>query len=145
MFATLDPTTRVIANGSSRPHLLIDTVGFIQNLPHSLIEAFHATLEEVTQADILIHVLDCAHPRVRKFKQTVDAVLAEIGAAEIPLVLALNKSDLLGEAQSSEIQRLWSEGILISAQKREGLKLLIDRLNLITLEGRSLSHNAKGS
>lgn len=95
MFATLDPTVRILALPSKRKVLLSDTVGFIQNLPATLVEAFRATLEEVNEAALILHVVDCAAEHAREHAMHVLEVLAEIGAGETPQVLVLNKADLL--------------------------------------------------
>ncbi len=93
LFATLDPTTRRIELPGRPPALLTDTVGFIRKLPHHLVDAFRATLEEVVESDLLVHVVDAAHPRVDAQIAAVQTVLAELGAAEKPVAHALNKTD----------------------------------------------------
>jgi len=93
LFATLDPTTRRIELASGREALLTDTVGFINNLPTMVIAAFRATLEEINEATVLIHVLDITHPNAFEQAKTVTSVLEEIGADDKPVVLALNKID----------------------------------------------------
>ena len=93
LFATLDPTTRKLMLPNKYAALLTDTVGFIRKLPHHLVESFKATLEEVVQADVLIHVIDAAHPRVDEQIEAVDRVLAELGVHGKPVVYALNKLD----------------------------------------------------
>ncbi len=93
LFATLDPTTRRVVLPSGRTVLATDTVGFIQKLPTQLIAAFRATLEEVTEADLLLHVVDITHPDVFQQVQTVDEVLAELGMSDPPVVVAANKVD----------------------------------------------------
>ena len=134
MFATLDPTARMESINGRKDILFVDTVGFLRDLPHSLIESFQATLEEVTEADILIHVLDASSPHVQEFKQAVEKVLEEIHAAKKPCLLALNKADLLSEEQKKHIQEIWSEGILISAKESWGLNHLLHKLDLFTLK-----------
>jgi len=96
LFATLDPTIRKLRLPEGLTVLLADTVGFIHKLPHQLVEAFKGTLEEVRAADLLIHVVDVAHPAWAEQVSVVEDVLGEIGAGERPVVLALNKVDLLG-------------------------------------------------
>src|SRR6266851_3993310 len=96
LFATLDPTIRKLRLPEGLTVLLADTVGFIHKLPHQLVEAFKGTLEEVRAADLLIHVVDVAHPAWAEQVRVVEDVLGEIGAGERPVVLALNKVDLLG-------------------------------------------------
>ena len=98
LFATLDPTTRRLDLPAGRGLLLTDTVGFIQKLPTDLVAAFRATLEEVTEADLVIQVLDASSPAVEEQASTVDRELASLGAGEKPRVVALNKVDLLGPA-----------------------------------------------
>ena len=93
LFATLDPTTRKIELASGREALLTDTVGFINNLPTMLIAAFRATLEEINEASVLIHVLDITHPNATEQAKTVLTVLEDLGADNKPMVLALNKID----------------------------------------------------
>jgi GTP-binding protein HflX len=95
LFATLDPTTRVIALPEGRQVLLTDTVGFIQRLPTQLVAAFRATLEEIQDADLLIHVLDLTHPNAEEQSETVDRVLGELGVGDKPRIVALNKIDRL--------------------------------------------------
>ena len=109
MFATLDPTVRPLILPSRRRVLLSDTVGFIRNLPTTVVEAFRATLEEVTEAALVLHVVDASSPVAREHCAHVGEVLAEIGAAEIPQILVLNKIDRLlaqeGDVESAR-QRL---------------------------------------
>ena len=98
LFATLDPTTRRITLPSGRTVLLSDTVGFIQKLPTQLVAAFTATLEEITEADLLLHVVDITHPDAVRQAETVEKVLAEMGLAGVPMVVAANKIDMLAPA-----------------------------------------------
>jgi len=95
LFATLDPTTRRIRLTGGQEFLLTDTVGFVQRLPTTLVAAFRATLEEVAEADLLVHVVDTSSPSVSRQIETVEQVLEEIGAGGCPVVVALNKTDLL--------------------------------------------------
>lgn len=94
LFATLDPTSRQIVLPSNQALMLTDTVGFIQKLPHQLVSSFRATLEEVTQADLLIHVIDMADPHYEFKIKTVNTLLAELGAGDIPMLYAFNKWDV---------------------------------------------------
>src|SRR5437016_7675180 len=103
LFATLDPTTRRLDLPTGRQVLLTDTVGFIQKLPTDLVAAFRATLEEVTEADLIIQVLDVSSPVVEEQATTVEKELAELGADDKPRVVALNKADLLGPAQRRRV------------------------------------------
>ncbi|MGA9778472.1 MAG: GTPase HflX [Verrucomicrobiia bacterium] len=102
LFATLDPTTRRLRLPTNQNVLLTDTVGFIRKLPHGLVEAFKATLEEVVQADLLLHVVDISHPRAEEQIQAVNAVLAEIGAGEKPAIMVFNKMDQLGWGEATD-------------------------------------------
>ena len=95
LFATLDPVTRRFGCPAARSVLLTDTVGFIQKLPTDLVAAFRATLEELTEADLLLHVIDISHPNAFEHTQSVEQTLADLGVAERPTLLALNKVDLL--------------------------------------------------
>ncbi|MHB1041633.1 MAG: GTPase HflX [Eubacteriales bacterium] len=94
LFATLDPTTRQVKLPNNEAVLITDTVGFIKNLPHHLVAAFRATLEEVVEADLLLHVVDSAHPNLEAQMEAVDRVLVSLGAAEKPVVVVFNKVDL---------------------------------------------------
>ncbi len=95
LFATLDPTTRRVRLAGGQEFLLTDTVGFVQRLPTTLVAAFRATLEEVAEADLLVHVVDASSPSMQRQVEAVEQVLEEIGAGERPIVLALNKCDAL--------------------------------------------------
>ncbi len=128
MFATLDPVTRVESRSDRSEILFIDTVGFLRDLPHGLVEAFHATLEEVAQADLLIHVLDISSPKAREMKKDVEKVLQEIKADAKPVVLALNKADLLNEEEQGHVGIEWPDGILISAKEKLGFKGLLAKV-----------------
>ncbi len=107
MFATLDPTVRPLVLPSRRRVLLSDTVGFIRNLPATLVKAFRATLEEVTEAELVLHVVDASSPAAEDYVAHVSSVLAEIGAAEIPQILVMNKVDRLpgGDANTEALRR----------------------------------------
>jgi GTPase len=129
LFHTLDPTTRSFEL-SGRDYLLTDTVGFIEKLPHQLVEAFKATLEETILADLILHVVDASAPEERRLRdmQAVDEVLEEIGAGEKPRLLVFNKVDLLGETDREETRLDHPEGALVSAQEGEGLEELRERI-----------------
>ena len=99
LFATLDPTTRRVALPNGREVLFSDTVGFIQKLPTDLVAAFRATLEEINEADLILHVVDVTHPRAREQSETVMETLADLGVVDRPLVVALNKIDRLADSQ----------------------------------------------
>ena len=129
LFHTLDPTTRTFEL-SGRDALLTDTVGFIEKLPHQLVEAFKATLEETVLADLILHVVDASAPEERRLAemQAVDEVLEEIGAGEKPRLLVFNKIDLLSAEERREAGLDHSEAVLISAQEGEGLEALHERI-----------------
>jgi len=129
LFATLDTTTRRVILPSGQILLLTDTVGFIRNLPHRLIEAFKATLEEAVLSDFLIHVLDASHPRVFDFYQTTMRVLEELGADAKRMITVLNKVDLVKDESTLHTLRLhFPEGAFISVRSGEGLKELLHRM-----------------
>jgi GTPase len=129
LFHTLDPTTRSFEL-SGREYLLTDTVGFIEKLPHQLVEAFKATLEETVLADLILHVVDAAAPEQRRLADmhAVDEVLEEIGAGEKPRLLVLNKADLLDEDARHDAHIEHSEAVLVSAVTGEGLEELRERV-----------------
>ena len=131
LFSTLDPTTRrVVLPGGSWSVLMTDTVGFIRNLPHHLVAAFRATLEEVTQADFLIHVVDAGHPERERQMAAVHDVLRELGADDKPTVTAFNKADKVTD--SYELRQLVASipnACYISAIRHEGIAYLMDRLD----------------
>jgi GTPase len=129
LFHTLDPTTRTFEL-SGRDYLLTDTVGFIEKLPHQLVEAFKATLEETVLADLILHVVDASASEERRIAdmQAVDEVLEEIGAGEKPRLLVFNKIDLLSEEERRETELDHPEAVLVSAQEGEGLDRLSERI-----------------
>ncbi len=129
LFHTLDPTTRSFEL-SGRDYLLTDTVGFIEKLPHQLVEAFKATLEETVLADLVLHVVDAAAPEERRLldMQAVDEVLEEIGAGGKPRLLVLNKADRLDPEARAEALQHHPETILISALDGEGIEQLKPRI-----------------
>ena len=130
LFATLDPTTRRLRLPSNQNVLLTDTVGFIRKLPHGLVEAFKATLEEVVQADLLLHVVDVSHPQANEQIQSVDAVLKEIGADGKPTVMVFNKTDRLNGSREA-LNRLldrYPHGVAISAASGDGIPALLAEL-----------------
>jgi GTP-binding protein HflX len=129
LFHTLDPTTRTFEL-SGRDYLLTDTVGFIEKLPHQLVEAFKATLEETVLADLILHVVDASAPEERRLRdmQAVDEVLEEIGAGEKPRLLVFNKTDLLSAEEREETALDHPEAVLISAREGKGLDALRERV-----------------
>src|SRR3990172_9283650 len=132
LFATLDPTTRRVQLPGDELALITDTVGFIQKLPTSLVAAFHATLEEIAEADLLLHVVDISHPNALNQFQAVQETLAEIDASHIPMITALNKADRLNHPENArEILKNFPKAISISALEGTGIK---DLLHLIREE-----------
>ena len=121
LFATLDPTTRQLQLPNHQPCLLTDTVGFIRKLPHHLVEAFKATLEEVNEADLLLHVIDASHPRVDEQISAVECVLRELGAHHKPVLAVLNKTDLAsGRKQAARLADRFRHSAVISATTGDG-------------------------
>ena len=132
LFATLDPTTRRVTLPSGREVLMTDTVGFIHKLPTMLVAAFRATLEEILEARLLLHVLDITHPKAAEQAATVRAVLAELGAEGYPVLTVLNKIDRLGvDIQPAELASefgLQTDAVPVSALTGAGLDLLLERI-----------------
>ncbi len=124
LFATLDPTTRQLVLRGNQKMLVTDTVGFIRRLPHGLVEAFKATLEEVIVADFLVHVIDVTNPNFEQHHATTLAVLGELGAADQTIVTVFNKVDAADAAMRRHARRLVPDGLFVSARTREGLDAL---------------------
>jgi GTP-binding protein HflX len=129
LFHTLDPTTRTLKLGG-RPYLMSDTVGFISKLPHQLVDAFGATLEETRRAELLAHVLDGSAPEEQRaiMQHAVEQTLEEIGAGERPRLLVLNKIDLLDADARAELRLRHPDAVLVSGATGEGLQELGERL-----------------
>jgi GTP-binding protein HflX len=127
-FATLDPITRRLALPGGRKATVSDTVGFIRKLPHDLVEAFKSTLEEVARADLVLHVADASAPDLAEQMRAVRDVLAEIGAGDIPEVLALNKWDLVDEVDGARILRRHPGAVAVSGLTGDGVDQLLERL-----------------
>ncbi|MBC7249039.1 MAG: GTPase HflX [Anaerolineae bacterium] len=135
LFATLDPTTRRVELPGGQVVLFTDTVGFIQKLPTQLVAAFRATLEEVAEADLLLHVVDVTHRNVYEQVAAVHDTLAEIGVAEKPMVNALNKVDRLRDPQAlAELVADFPDSVPISALRGHGLDLLLARIEAMLQE-----------
>ena len=130
LFATLDPTTRRVTLSGKRPALFTDTVGFIQKLPTTLVAAFRATLEEIGEADLILHVVDVTHPNARQHIDAVEEVLAELEVGDIPVVLVLNKADALTDELKVEADQhlgdVLADAHLISARTGQGIPELLD-------------------
>jgi GTP-binding protein HflX len=121
LFATLDPTTRRARAADGRIYTLSDTVGFVRHLPHELIEAFRSTLEEVADADLIVHVVDGAHADPEEQVRAVREVLADVGAERVPELLVVNKADAAAEEDLLGLKRLWPDAIFVSARTGTGL------------------------
>jgi GTP-binding protein HflX len=121
LFATLDPTTRRARAADGRIYTLSDTVGFVRHLPHELIEAFRSTLEEVADADLIVHVVDGAHADPEEQVRAVREVLADVGAERVPELLVVNKTDAAAEEDLLGLKRLWPDAIFVSARTGIGL------------------------
>jgi GTPase len=141
LFATLDTTTRRIALPNNQPLLLTDTVGFVRNLPHGLVEAFNATLEEAVLADFLIHVLDASQPEILDFHATTLRVLEDLGAASRPTLTVLNKIDLVQDPLTlPSLRSRFPDAVTVSVKTGQGLPHLVSRIaeftanDLLTLE-----------
>jgi GTP-binding protein HflX len=135
LFATLDPTTRQLALGNNQKVLVTDTVGFIRRLPHGLVEAFKATLEEVVFADFLIHVLDVTNPNVAKHHVTTLGVLAELGADRKTILTVFNKIDIADPATLESVRLLAPGALYVSARTGAGIDTLLEHCtNLIARE-----------
>jgi GTP-binding protein HflX len=135
LFATLDPTTRRVRLPRGHNVLFTDTVGFIQKLPTQLVAAFRATLEEITEADALLHVVDATHPNAMEQAQTVMETLDELGAGTKQMVIALNKADKLDSDERRDLATgLLSEGVFVSALKREGIEPMLSEVEAVLFE-----------
>jgi len=129
LFATLDPTTRKVILPTGGVLLLTDTVGFINKLPHHLVAAFHATLQEVEEADILINVLDASHPKMLEQNRATYTVLKELGIQEKPIINVLNKVDLVeNKAQLERLKRCVDSPVAVSALTGYGLDKLLEKI-----------------
>jgi GTP-binding protein HflX len=136
LFATLDPTLRRLDIDHLGPLVLADTVGFISHLPHALVDAFKATLEETLNADLLLHVIDVAAEHRDTLIAEVESVLAEIGASEVPQLRIYNKIDLLEQApRLMRDERGKPQAVYLSARKNQGLDLLEQALRELLQSG----------
>jgi GTP-binding protein HflX len=121
LFATLDPTVRRAETPDGREYTLTDTVGFVRHLPHELVAAFRSTLEEVAEADLLVHVVDGAHPDPEGQLSAVRSVLADIGAADIPELVTINKIDAADPLVIARLERAEPHVVAVSARSGEGI------------------------
>ncbi len=138
LFATLDPTVRRLTE-QGLTFTVTDTVGFVRNLPHQLVDAFRSTLDEVTRADLALHVVDASAPDAQSQLTTVRGVLADIGADQVPEVLVLNKIDVASPEAVAALRRVRPDGLLVSAVTGAGVQELRDELatRLRAMTGRS--------
>ena len=127
LFATLDPTVRRAQTSDGREYTLVDTVGFVRALPHQLVEAFRSTLEEVADADLLLHVVDGSHPDPEGQIAAVREVLAGVkGASDVPEVIVINKADVADPEVIDRLIRSHKHSIVVSARTGEGLDALLE-------------------
>jgi GTP-binding protein HflX len=130
LFATLDPTTRRIELPGGNQALLTDTVGFIQKLPTTLVAAFHATLEEIAESDLLLHVVDISHPNAMNQAEAVQQTLEEIDASHVPIITVLNKIDRLSDPDSARrVVENFPQAVAISARTGAGIGDLLERIH----------------
>jgi GTP-binding protein HflX len=144
LFATLDPLTREIDLGENSKVLLTDTVGFIRKLPHNLVASFRATLEEVNEADLLLHVIDASHPVWEEQRQVVDQVLAELGAAEKPVLYVFSKIDAVPDTQLVALRErignlLPNSSVFVSSLEEGGLEPLRRALQVAARKGTQIA------
>jgi GTP-binding protein HflX len=128
LFATLDPTVRRTETPDGQLYTLSDTVGFVRNLPHQLVEAFRSTLEELGNSDVIVHVVDAAHPDPAAQLATVRDVIGEVGARDLPEIVAFNKSDLVDDDQRLLLRGLEPNSVFVSARTGEGIDELLARI-----------------
>ena len=129
LFATLDPTVRRSRTPDGRVFTLADTVGFVRNLPHQLVEAFRSTLEEVGASDVIVHVVDASHPDPAAQLATVRDVIGDVGARDLPEIVAFNKSDLVDDDRRLLLRGLEPRGVFVSARTGAGIDELIERIS----------------
>ncbi|PLV59246.1 GTPase HflX [Thermotoga sp. KOL6] len=131
LFATLEPVTRRLKLRNGRVILVSDTVGFIRKLPHTIVSAFKATLEEIKFSDVIVHLLDASDPYVEEKKTASEKVLEEIGADRIPRILVFNKIDLCPEERLRVLNQKYPDALFVSALKREGLETLLEKIEKV--------------
>ena len=128
LFVTLDPLVRQVSLPDKRRLLLSDTVGFIERLPHTLVAAFRATLEQVAEADLVLHVIDAASPERDRHIEAVRRVLEEVGAANVATMSVFNKCDLIEAGDVDRLRRLYPDGLCISALRKTGRTEMIEAI-----------------
>ena len=131
LFDTLDTTTRRLRLENGRTLLLSDTVGFIRRLPHHLVEAFKATLEELSYADVILHVIDASHPHWQETARVAEDLIDQLAGPAIPRLRVFNKADLLDDEQK-EMLGYEQDNLFISAREGIGIPELLARLNDLT-------------
>ena len=137
LFATLDPTIRSLRLPTGDKVMIVDTVGFINKIPHSLVESFKSTLEEVRSADLLLHLVDMASPLFEEQIRVVDEVLQEIGAGDVPSILVPNKIDMFSSAPMQQLKSRAVEGVCpISALTGAGIDALLDLIGRVLDQGK---------
>jgi GTP-binding protein HflX len=134
LFATLDPTVRKAQTPDGRPYTLADTVGFVRNLPHQLVEAFRSTLEEIAASDLIVHVVDASHPDPSSQIETVRNVVGEVGASNILELIVFNKIDLVDETTRMALRGLAPGSMEVSARTGEGLPELLAKIESLLPE-----------
>lgn len=149
LFATLDPTSRKLRLPSGRKTVLIDTVGFIQDLPEDLAKAFRATLEELSDADILLHVVDISNPEFANQIMAVQQILEELALDDIPQLVVFNKIDKTAPEILDSVRQVWTDAVFVSALQADSLKIMLERLDEMAAsldkEGNSMPDSAQDS
>jgi GTP-binding protein HflX len=128
LFATLDPTVRKTQTPDGREFTLADTVGFVRNLPHQLVEAFRSTLEEIGDSDLVVHVVDASHPDPGSQIATVRDVIGDVGARDIPELIVFNKADLIDEGTRLALRGLEPDSLFVSSRTGDGIDELQARI-----------------
>lgn len=129
LFATLDATVRKSVTPTGRAFTLTDTVGFVRNLPHELVEAFRSTLEEVGQADVIVHVVDASHPDPGAQLSTVRGVISDVDASDVPEIVVFNKIDSIDDATVLQLRGIEPAALFVSAHTGEGVDALLERID----------------
>jgi GTP-binding protein HflX len=128
LFATLDPTVRQTRTPDGREYTLADTVGFVRNLPHQLVEAFRSTLEEIGDSDLIVHVVDASHPDPAGQISAVREVISEVGAHDVPELIVFNKIDLADQTQRMALRGMAPDSVAVSARTGEGIAELLQAI-----------------
>jgi GTP-binding protein HflX len=144
MFATLDPTSRRLRLPYDQEVIINDTVGFIRDLPETLVSAFRATLEEIADSDLLVHVVDASNPRAMQQIASVDKIIGDLHYGRIPQLIVLNKTDLMSEDELDALRRHiaidnGAPSVAISAIRRETLRPMVEMVNDMIVGPRPLS------